>query len=72
MKDIPEIPEFCPVFPWIQLVLPTGKGRAFYPDAPSLDRIDSNQGYAAGNVLNHIVAGQLLRSNGTLRRNLKH
>lgn len=47
VADIP-IPEFCPVFPWLKLVLPP-KGEAA-PTAPSIDRIDSTKGYIPGNV----------------------
>jgi hypothetical protein len=51
--DIPDIPEFCPVFPWIRLVYrvgQTGRGQKAFDDAPSLDRIDNAKGYVPGNV----------------------
>jgi hypothetical protein len=65
MNDIPDIPEFCPVFPWIALKLPTGKGRGYYPDAPSIDRIDSNQGYIPGNIRIISWRANTLKSDGT-------
>lgn len=49
-EDIPEIPIHCPVFPWVKLVSPSGKGNKFYPDAPTVDRIDNNKGYVKGNI----------------------
>jgi len=52
LQDIPEIPEFCPVFSWIKLQYRVGgMGRGFkYPDTPSLDRIDNSIGYVPGNI----------------------
>ena len=47
-KDIPPIPEFCPVFPWIRLEYKVGEGCR--ENSPSLDRIDNNKGYIPGNV----------------------
>jgi len=66
ISDIPAIPEFCPVFPWIRLVLPTGKGRGFYPDAPSIDRIDSRGGYVLGNIRIVSWRANSLKSNATV------
>jgi hypothetical protein len=66
ISDIPAIPEFCPVFPWIRLVLPTGKGRGFYPDAPSIDRIDSSRGYVLGNIRIVSWRANSLKSNATV------
>ena len=48
LKDIPDIPEFCSVFPWIRLEYKVGVGR--FDGSPSLDRIDNKRGYEAGNV----------------------
>jgi hypothetical protein len=48
VDDIPDIPEFCPLLPWIRLTYEVGKQRQ--PGAPSLDRIDSSLGYVPGNV----------------------
>ena len=51
--DIPDIPEFCPVFPWIRLVYrvgQTGRWQKTPDDAPSIDRIDNAKGYVPGNV----------------------
>lgn len=45
-KDF-EIPEFCPVLD-IRLAIGTGRGPA--PHSPTLDRIDPQLGYVAGNV----------------------
>jgi hypothetical protein len=52
-KDLPPVPEFCPIFPWIRLVWHKGEGlrRGRCPDdSPSLDRIDNTKGYVPGNV----------------------
>lgn len=52
-RDIPDIPEFCPIFPWIKLVFragTTGRGKAVPDDAPSLDCIYPERGYVPGNV----------------------
>jgi hypothetical protein len=65
--DIEDIPETCPVFPWIRLALPTGKGRGDYPNGPSIDRIDSSRGYVPGNVRIISKRANLLKSDGTLR-----
>lgn len=48
IDDLPKIPEFCPVFPWIRLAYNVGQGRK--PNAVSLDRIDNTVGYTKGNV----------------------
>lgn len=47
-EDIPDIPEFCPEFPWIKLEYKVGEGRS--QGSPSIDRIDSSLGYIKGNV----------------------
>ena len=46
--DLPEIPEFCPVFPWIRLVYTVGAGRQ--DGSLSVDRISSNRGYIKENI----------------------
>ena len=46
--DLPPIPEYCPVFPWIKLVYAVGEGRS--DGSLSLDRIDSSRGYVPGNI----------------------
>jgi hypothetical protein len=51
LKDIPDIPKFCPVLPWIKLVYRVGTGiKTRRPDSPSLDRIDNTKGYLPGNI----------------------
>lgn len=53
IQDIPNIPEFCPVFPWIKLVYRVGhskKGAMAPDDSPSLDRINNLLGYVPGNI----------------------
>jgi hypothetical protein len=47
-KDLPLIPDVCPVFPWIKLVYAIGEGRS--AGSLSLDRIDSSKGYVRGNL----------------------
>ncbi len=46
--DLPEIPEYCPVFPWIKLVYGVGSGRS--GGSLAVDRIDSTRGYVKGNI----------------------
>ena len=46
--DLPTIPEFCPVFPWIKIVYQVGEGKC--DGSLSLDRIDSSKGYIKGNL----------------------
>jgi hypothetical protein len=66
MKDIPDIPEFCPVFPWIPLESRTGKGRkGRHSNSPSLDRIDSSRGYVPGNIRIISLRANVLKSDGT-------
>lgn len=48
LSDIPAMPEFCPVFPWIRLERHIGTG--LHENAPSLDRIHNDQGYVPSNV----------------------
>jgi len=48
LADIPKVPKYCPVFPWIELAFQVGTGRQ--DNSPSLDRIDNNIGYVPGNV----------------------
>lgn len=69
VEDIPEIPEFCPVFPWVKLEHRTGKGRkGNFPNSPSIDRIDSSKGYVRGNIrIISLRANMLKSSDGTAR-----
>ena len=48
LADIPDLPKRCPVFPWIVIEHEVGNGRR--AGSPSLDRIDNNVGYVAGNI----------------------
>jgi hypothetical protein len=53
LADIPEIPKYCPIFPWIELVFRVGhhvKGQPCPDESPSLDRINSRLGYIPGNL----------------------
>lgn len=43
-----QVPEFCPVLPWIKLE-PNNK-KFGSPFSPSIDRIDPEKGYVKGNV----------------------
>jgi hypothetical protein len=47
-KDLPPIPKYCPILPWLELVYAVGEGRS--PASLSLDRIDSSKGYVKGNL----------------------
>jgi hypothetical protein len=47
-SDLPEIPEYCPVLPWIKLTYEVGKGVS--DSSLSLDRVDSTKGYVKGNI----------------------
>lgn len=59
------IPEYCPVLN-IKLVPKRGIGRGYYPDSPSLDRINPTLGYVKGNV--RVISGRanLLKSDASL------
>ena len=46
--DIPDIPEFCSVLPWVRLIYQVGEGRT--SGSPSIDRIDGKLGYVKGNI----------------------
>lgn len=54
--DIPDIPNVCPVFPWIKIEYKVGhqkkgtKGKAHMFNSPSLDRIDNTKGYFKDNI----------------------
>lgn len=68
LDDIPEIPIFCPVFPWIRIeVNYDGRSKGKRQNVPSLDRINNNLGYVKGNVRVISVRANKLKSNGVLR-----
>jgi hypothetical protein len=68
LKDFPQIPEYCPVFPWVKIKILKGRGRGFKnPTAPSVDRIDSSKGYVKGNVRIISWRANMLRNDGTLK-----
>jgi len=46
-QDIPEIPEYCPIF---NIKLEKHNGLGPRDNSPSLDRIDSTKGYVVGNI----------------------
>jgi hypothetical protein len=51
MKNLPKVPKFCPVFPWIRLKWHKNEGsKQRHDDSPSLDRIHNRQGYKPRNV----------------------
>src|SRR5690348_762750 len=65
VSDIPDIPEFCPVFPWIKLEYRVGDGIVYRESAPSLDRINNDRGYEPGNVRIISDRANRLKSNAT-------
>lgn len=60
-KDIPEIPEFCPIF---GIRLERSKVRS-NPNSPTLDRIDNSKGYTKSNVRIISYRANSLKSNST-------
>lgn len=63
-QDIPEIPDFCPVFPWLRLAYDVGKGPV-KPYTATLDRLDSEKGYIVGNIRFISHAANLFKSDMT-------
>ena len=66
--DLPPIPEFCPVLPWIRLEYKVGTGAGGMSrnyTAPTIDRIDNAVGYVPGNVRIISQRANVLKSNGT-------
>ena len=63
LGDVPPIPEFCPVLPWIKIRIATGEGKR--SDSPSIDRIDSSKGYEIGNVRIISMRANMLKMNAT-------
>jgi hypothetical protein len=64
IKDIPDIPEVCPVFGF-PLVINVGGGKQSF-NSPSLDRIDSTKGYVPGNLQIISWRANQLKRDGTL------
>jgi len=67
LSDVPNTPEFCPVFPWIRLEYKVGMGIENRGESPSLDRIDNNKGYVAGNVRIISDRANRLKGNATYK-----
>jgi hypothetical protein len=65
VTDIPQIPEYCPVFPWIKLEVSKNGGPIDH--SPSLDRIVPELGYIPGNidVISH--RANTIKSTGTIK-----
>lgn len=67
LADIPDTPKYCPVFPWIKLVRPVGKGRGDHQDGPSVDRIIPELGYIPGNLRIISMRANRLKCDGTVK-----
>jgi hypothetical protein len=69
MKNLPKVPKFCPVFPWIKLRWHKNEGisRTHQLDSPSLDRIRNGRGYVPGNVRWVSWRANSLKSDASLR-----
>lgn len=66
LEDV-TVPEFCPVLGIpLRYSLHEGKKAAANPNSPSVDRIDSSQGYVKGNVRVISNRANLLKGDGTL------
>jgi len=63
--DLPPIPKYCPVFPWIKMWLNFGAGHR--EDVPSIDRINFKKGYVKGNVRIISLRANKLKSNATVK-----
>lgn len=59
------IPTHCPVL-GIPLFIHKGGKPGFFPNSPSLDRLDNTQGYIPGNVLVISARANALKSNATI------
>ena len=62
-KDVPEIPEFCPIY---KIPLFVGKGVST-DNSPTLDRIDNNKGYVKGNLQIISRKANQMKSNGDFK-----
>jgi len=67
LEDVPDVPKFCPIFPWIKLKSGLGKGRVASPNAPSIDRIKPIKGYVLGNIRTISHRANMLRNNMTTK-----
>ena len=71
--DLPVVPEFCPILPWIKLRIglrhSDGRKWARYwaSDLVSLDRIDSSFGYVPGNVMWVSFRANIIKRDSTLK-----
>jgi hypothetical protein len=65
LADIPDIPDKCPVFPWITLEHRVGTGSDGRDSSPSLDRVDNTRGYVPGNVRIISFRANLLKRDAT-------
>ncbi len=63
-EDI-KIPEVCPVL-GIPLVQHWGDGSGYFPDSPSIDRIDNNKGYVKGNIAVISNKANMIKRNATV------
>jgi hypothetical protein len=69
--DLPIIPKFCPVFPWVCLQLSENsdgsKNRGWAADSTiSLDRTDASQGYVPGNIMWMSMRANMIKRDATL------
>ena len=61
-RDIPKVPEFCPI---LNIPLFVGNGTSS-DNSPSLDRIDNNKGYIKGNLQIISMKANQMKNSATL------